>query len=52
MKLHHTIICLCGLSCFTASSANQPNIVFTLFDPDFDIDDAGLPHAKPVLPKK
>jgi arylsulfatase A-like enzyme len=24
----------------------------TLFDPDFDIDDAGLPHLKPVLPKK
>ena len=24
----------------------------TLFDPDFDIDDAGVPHAKPVLPKK
>jgi arylsulfatase A-like enzyme len=23
----------------------------TLFDPDFDIDDAGLPHLKPVLPK-
>ena len=23
----------------------------TLFDPDFDIDDGGLPHAKPVLPK-
>jgi arylsulfatase A-like enzyme len=22
----------------------------TVFDPDFDIDDAGLPHAKPVLP--
>jgi len=24
----------------------------TLFDPDFDIDDGGLPHMKPVLPKK
>ena len=24
----------------------------TVFDPDFDIDDGGLPHAKPVLPKK
>ncbi len=24
----------------------------TLFDPDFDIDDAGLPHLKPVLPRK
>ena len=24
----------------------------TLFDPDFDIDDAGLPHLKPALPKK
>ena len=24
----------------------------TLFDPDFDIDDSGLPHLKPVLPKK
>jgi len=24
----------------------------TVFDPDFDIDDAGLPHAKPVLPQK
>jgi len=24
----------------------------TLFDPDFDIDDGGLPHLKPVLPKK
>jgi hypothetical protein len=23
----------------------------TLFDPDFDIDDAGLPHLKPMLPK-
>ena len=23
----------------------------TLFDPDFDIDDGGLPHLKPVLPK-
>lgn len=23
----------------------------TIFDPDFDIDDAGLPHAKIVLPK-
>ena len=24
----------------------------TVFDPDFDIDDSGLPHLKPVLPKK
>jgi arylsulfatase A-like enzyme len=24
----------------------------TLFDPDFDIDDAGLPNKKPVLPRK
>ncbi len=24
----------------------------TLFDPDFDIDDGGLPHARPVLPKQ
>ena len=24
----------------------------TVFDPDFDIDDAGLPHLKPALPKK
>ena len=24
----------------------------TVFDPDFDIDDGGLPHHKPVLPKK
>ena len=24
----------------------------TLFDPDFDIDDAGLPHLKPALPRK
>ena len=24
----------------------------TLFDPDFDIDDGGLPHQKPVLPTK
>ena len=24
----------------------------TLFDPDFDIDDAGMPHLKPVLPKQ
>jgi arylsulfatase A-like enzyme len=24
----------------------------TLFDPDFDIDDGGLPHLKPILPKK
>jgi len=24
----------------------------TIFDPDFDIDDGGLPHAKPVLPTK
>jgi arylsulfatase A-like enzyme len=23
----------------------------TLFDPDFDLDDAGLPHEKPRLPK-
>jgi arylsulfatase A-like enzyme len=23
----------------------------TIFDPDFDIDDAGLPHEKPLLPK-
>ncbi len=23
----------------------------TIFDPDFDIDDGGLPHEKPVLPK-
>jgi arylsulfatase A-like enzyme len=23
----------------------------TVFDPDFDIDDGGLPHEKPVLPK-
>ncbi len=23
----------------------------TLFDPDFDIDDSGLPHQKPRLPK-
>ena len=22
----------------------------TIFDPDFDIDDGGLPHEKPVLP--
>jgi arylsulfatase A-like enzyme len=24
----------------------------TLFDPDFDIDDGGLPHLKPALPRK
>ena len=24
----------------------------TLFDPDFDIDDGGMPHLKPVLPRK
>ena len=24
----------------------------TVFDPDFDIDDGGLPHEKIVLPKK
>ena len=24
----------------------------TVFDPDFDIDDGGLPHMKPILPKK
>jgi arylsulfatase A-like enzyme len=24
----------------------------TVFDPDFDIDDSGLPHEKPALPKK
>ena len=24
----------------------------TIFDPDYDIDDGGLPHEKPVLPKK
>ena len=24
----------------------------TTFDPDFDIDDSGLPHEKPALPKK
>ena len=24
----------------------------TVFDPDFDIDDGGLPHAKTVLPKR
>jgi hypothetical protein len=24
----------------------------TVFDPDFDIDDGGLPHQKMVLPKK
>ena len=24
----------------------------TIFDPDFDIDDGGLPHEKPVLPKE
>jgi len=24
----------------------------TLFDPDFDIDDGGMPHLKPVLPKQ
>jgi arylsulfatase A-like enzyme len=23
-----------------------------LFDPDFDIDDGGLPHEKPSLPRK
>jgi hypothetical protein len=23
----------------------------TIFDPDFDIDDSGLPHEKPLLPK-
>jgi hypothetical protein len=23
----------------------------TIFDPDFDIDDGGPPHEKPVLPK-
>ena len=22
----------------------------TIFDPDFDIDDAGVPHEKPLLP--
>jgi hypothetical protein len=22
----------------------------TVFDPDFDIDDGGLPHEKPVMP--
>ena len=34
----------------------QPNYLGvqgkTLFDPDFDIDDAGLPQLKPVLPKR
>lgn len=34
----------------------QPNYLGaqgqTLFDPDFDIDDAGLPHEKPVIPRK
>ncbi len=24
----------------------------TVLDPDFDIDDSGLPHEKPVLPAK
>jgi hypothetical protein len=24
----------------------------TIFDPDFDIDDGGLPHHKPLLPAK
>jgi hypothetical protein len=24
----------------------------TVFDPDFDIDDGGLPHDKPALPTK
>ena len=24
----------------------------TAFDPGFDIDDGGLPHEKPALPKK
>ena len=24
----------------------------TLFDPDFDIDDGGLPHMKPIFPKR
>jgi hypothetical protein len=24
----------------------------TLFDPDFDLDDGGLPHEKPALPYK
>jgi arylsulfatase A-like enzyme len=24
----------------------------TVFDPDFDIDDSGLPHEKPLLPKR
>jgi len=24
----------------------------TVFDPGFDIDDGGLPHEKPMLPKK
>jgi len=24
----------------------------TVFDPDFDIDDGGMPHAKTVLPKR
>ena len=24
----------------------------TLLDPDFDIDDSGLPHEKPILPGK
>ena len=24
----------------------------TIFDPDFDIDDGGLPHQKVVLPRK
>ena len=23
----------------------------TIFDPDFDIDDSGLPHEKPRLPR-
>ena len=34
----------------------QPNYLGaqgrTVFDPDFDIDDGGLPREKPVLPKK
>jgi len=24
----------------------------TVFDPDFDIDDSGLPHEKPLLPSR
>ena len=37
---------------FVALRYNQYKIGKTIFDPDYDIDDSGLPHEKLMLPQK